>query len=148
MKQFTVPQFIDVESKIIGPITARQFIILIIGAVFIGISYSLFDFTLFLTVGVLIFGISGTFAFLKINGRPFHYFVLNLVQTIKRPSLRVWDHKTLKDDHEQKIILPTKEELPQKKEFHSSRLTELSLIVDTKGRYKGEEKREIEIKNI
>ena len=27
MQQFTVPQFIDVEPKIIGPITTRQFLI-------------------------------------------------------------------------------------------------------------------------
>ena len=31
MQMFTVPQFIDVEDKIIGPITTRQFIICLVG---------------------------------------------------------------------------------------------------------------------
>ncbi|KKS92044.1 MAG: hypothetical protein UV69_C0039G0006, partial [Parcubacteria group bacterium GW2011_GWE2_43_12] len=31
MQQFVVPQFIDVEDKIIGPITVRQFIIIMVG---------------------------------------------------------------------------------------------------------------------
>ncbi|MDO8260800.1 MAG: PrgI family protein, partial [Candidatus Magasanikbacteria bacterium] len=93
MQQFTVPQFIDVEDKIIGPITVRQFIIMLTGFVFIGIGYKLFDFSLFLVVGILIFGVSGIFAFLKINGMPFHFFILNFVQTFKKPGLRVWNNR-------------------------------------------------------
>ena len=45
MQQFTVPQFIDVEDKIIGPITTRQFVIMLAGFTLIGISYKLFDFS-------------------------------------------------------------------------------------------------------
>ena len=48
MEQFTVPQFIDVEDKVIGPITVRQFIILLFGGGFIFIAYRLSDFVLFL----------------------------------------------------------------------------------------------------
>ncbi len=140
MQQFTVPQFIDVEDKIIGPITARQFIIILAGFILIAICYRLFDFSLFLTVAVFLFGLSITFAFVKINGRPFHLFVLNLTQTIKRPSLRVWNHLAGKtgsdyDKKEKPIVKAAKtpiEHLPQ------SRLAELSLIVDTKGAYQGE----------
>ena len=78
MQQFVVPQFIDVEDKIIGPITTRQFIVLLAGFLIIAVSYKLFDFSLFVTFGLLVFAITSIFAFLKINGRPFHYFVLNL----------------------------------------------------------------------
>lgn len=35
MQQFLVPQFIDVENKIIGPLTVRQFVIFLIAAGFI-----------------------------------------------------------------------------------------------------------------
>jgi hypothetical protein len=149
MRQFTVPQFIDVESKIIGPITARQFVIMLIGAVFIGIGYKIFDFALFLLSGFLIFGISTIFAFFKINGRPFHFFVLNFIQTAKKPSLRVWNHKIMDNNFKIEPTIAVAEEIPKKEEFHSSRLTELSLVVDTKGRYRGGESNETEaIRNI
>ncbi len=78
MQQFTVPQFIDVEDKIIGPVTTRQFIIMLSGALLIAVCYKLFDFSLFVTVSILIILIFGTFAFIKVNGRPFHLFILNL----------------------------------------------------------------------
>ena len=61
MQQFTVPQFIDVENKIIGPITARQFLILLIAAIIVAISYKIFDFSLFLTVGIFVFLIAVLF---------------------------------------------------------------------------------------
>ena len=139
MQQFTVPQFIDVESKIIGPITSRQFLILLGAAVIIGLSYKFFDFSLFLTIGLITFLIAVMFAFVKINGRPFHYFVLNLTQTIRRPGVRVWNNRLglVNEAPEPTFIKP--EIKPVVKEpFKKSRLAELALVVDTKGRYKGE----------
>lgn len=149
MQQFVVPQFIDVEDKIIGPITTRQFIVLLAGFLIIAVSYKLFDFSLFVTFGLLVLVITGVFAFLKINGRPFHYFVLNLFQTFKRPRLRVWHNgfSSAGDDYgiEERRFSPTAKVSPGK-HYTSSRLAELSLIVDTKGAYRGESDDASEIK--
>ncbi len=137
MRQFTVPQFIDVENRIIGPITTRQFMILLASAITIGLSYKLFDFSLFVTLTVIVIIISFTFAFVKINGRPFHLFVLNIIQTWRRPNLRIWNkqwHK-VKTSNEHFDIKPQAKIIP--KRYKRSRLSELALIVDTKGRYKG-----------
>jgi len=140
MQQFTVPQFIDVESKIIGPITTRQFLIFLGAAVIIGISYKVFDFSLFLTIGIIVFIIAGAFAFLKINGRPFHLFLLNFIQTMRRPSLRVWNHQLGFIDTPAPMNIVKEGEAPvKKKEFYqTSRLADLALVVDTKGRYRGD----------
>lgn len=139
MQQFTVPQFIDVESKIIGPITTRQFLILLAAAVIIGISYKLFDFSLFLTIAVGVIIIAGVFAFIRINGRPFHAFVLNIVQTLRRPGTRVWNNRLTVFEEVDKSLFVRTETKPEPKEFYKkSHLAELALIVDTKGRYKGE----------
>lgn len=143
MRQFVVPQFIDVEDKIIGPITTRQFIIMLISFGLIFLSYKLFDFTLFVIIGVVLFGFSGTLAFLKINGQPFHYFLLNLLQTYRRPWLKIWD-KTLDNSELREIIKEEKVEVPvkivsKKPRVSSSRLAELSLIVNTGGAYEGQE---------
>jgi hypothetical protein len=137
MQQFTIPQFIDVEDKIIGPITTRQFVIMLAGFMLIAGCYKIFDFALFVTVSLLIFAISAMFAFVKINGRPFHLFALNVVQTMKRSKLRVWNHKIMMSEADDETI-PMPAEKILSKHYSFSRLTELSLIVDTGGEYKGE----------
>ena len=140
MQQFTVPQFIDVEPKIIGPITARQFLIFLGAALLIFLFYKLLNFTAFVLAGVLILIIAIVFAFVKVNGRPFHFFLLNLLQTAKRPGLRVWNHKAFSlADEDEKDIEYEKVLVPEKY-FAQGKVEELSLIVDTKGRYRGESK--------
>jgi hypothetical protein len=140
MLQFTVPQFIDVEDKIIGPVTTRQFIIMLTGSIFIVLAYKLFDFTMFLAAGISILAVSGVIAFLKINGMPFHFFLLNFLQTMARPGLRVWykvvERETADTDKETVISGGRLTAVPAKP-FPASRLTELALIVDTKGAYQG-----------
>ncbi|NIA18285.1 MAG: hypothetical protein GWO79_00150 [Actinobacteria bacterium] len=141
MQQFTVPQFIDVEAKIIGPITARQFIIMLAGVIVGAISYKFFDFALFITVVIFAFIIIGLFGFTKINGRPFHFFILNFIQTVKRSKSRVWNNGLSvgrvdygKDETKKEAeFMP-----PPAKRYTTSRLAELSLIVDTGGAYRGE----------
>lgn len=141
MQQFVVPQFIDVEDKVIGPVTVRQFIILLVGAGFIFIAYKLSDFTLFLFQFVIFsFATVGT-AFIKINGRPIHFFLLNVLQTTKRPRLRIWQkifsNAEIKSYAKTKVVkLPPK--IKTKNKVRASRLAELSLIVDTGGVYQGE----------
>lgn len=139
MQQFTVPQFIDVESKIIGPLTVRQFMIILGAAVVIGISYKIFDFSLFVFISVIALGLATLFSFVKINGRPFHLFMLNAFQTLRRPGLRVWNNRlTVVDAVLPHVDIQSPTSVAQPKPYQKSRLAELSLVVDTKGRYKGE----------
>lgn len=142
MQQFVVPQFIDVEDKIIGPITVRQFVILLVAGGILFSAYKLSDFSLFMFEFVVIMLLTILFAFIKINGRPAHYFILNFFQTIKKPKLKVWDKHL--SDAQLKIKIIDVVEAPQiipkaKPLVGTSRLAELSLIVDTGGIYEGEE---------
>ena len=70
--RFQVPQFIEVEDKIFGPLTLKQFIYLAGGA---GLSFVVYVFlnNLFLSAIpiIAIMAISATIAFYKINNRPF-----------------------------------------------------------------------------
>ena len=143
MQQFTVPQFIDVEDKIIGPITVRQFVI-ILGAFLIMVAvYRIFTFPAFIAISVFVAGIAAVFAFYRVNGMPFHFFVLNFFQTLKRPSLRIWNHMIGKIEtefvNENEVKDATEKIKRQNRRVGSSRLAELSLIVDTSGKYGGEE---------
>ncbi len=144
MQQFTVPQFIDVEDKVLGPITARQFVIMLAGFMFMAFAWKFFDFALFLTVAIITVSFIILFGFVKINGRPFHFFVLNFVQTVKRPSLRVWNNTAVYVEEDPIEVHEKVEPIILKRpiEHASSRLAELSLIVDTSGAYKREGKQE------
>lgn len=140
--QFTVPQFLDVEPKILGPITLRQFIIMVAVIIVEFLIYRIFlSVIAMLAVGLPVAALGGAFAFGKVNGQPLHYIVLNLIQYMKKPGRRVWD-KTL-SDQELRVLLK-KEPLPERKIFlqkaplETSRLSELTLMVNTGGVYKGD----------
>jgi len=79
MNKFLVPQFIEVEAKIFGPITVRQFLILLAAGLLIFISYKLADFTLFIIITLFLGLFAITFAFVKVNGQNFHYVIQFLV---------------------------------------------------------------------
>lgn len=141
-QKYVVPQFIDVENKIIGPITVRQFVVLMATAMVQFVTYKLTDFTLFVVLALIELGIGGMIAFAKINGQPFHYFLLNVLQTTRKPKLRVWD-KRLTEAELRKIIKappppPLKKKLI-KERVEATKLSELSLIVNTGGVYNPEE---------
>lgn len=143
MQQFTVPQFIDVEDKIIGPLSVRQFIIMLVDFGLVFLAYKVFDFSLFLFSSIIIVLVGFTFAFIKINGAPFHYFLLNLLQTLKRKNLRVWNK--LNDIEEIDLVPVYKEDELVRPEVSPSRLSRLALVADTKGYYSGEEDAESNI---
>lgn len=141
-EKYTVPQFIDVEDKILGPITTRQFVILLVTALLLFILYKIFTFVFFLVIGVPLFAFGGTVAFMRINGQPFHYFMLNLLQTFRSPRLRVWD-KELEDGDLRALMAVTIAPPPppkiRKEPLTTSKLSELSLVVNTGGVYRSED---------
>lgn len=141
MNQFVVPQFIDVEDKIFGPITTRQFIILLAAGLIIFITFKLADTALFIFLLALIGGLALVLAFVKINGQAFHYFVLNIIQTMRRPSLRVWQ-KLFSNKELKELAQSPKLEVAEKAKpipkISYNRIRDLSLIVNTGGYYKPE----------
>lgn len=137
MQQFVVPQFIEVEDKIFGPITVRQFLILLAGGLICFVAYRYGDITLFAATLAIVGGLSLIFAFVKINGQSFHYFLLNILQTVRRPGLRVW--RKSYDKAELNYLRNLKPEEIDVKEARkptkSARMRDLALIVNTGGFY-------------
>ncbi len=137
-QQFIVPQFIEVEDKIFGPITVRQFLILLVGSLLEFLVYRFADFQLFVVLTALIGGTTLLFAFAKINGQTFHYFLLNLFQTLRRPSIRIWRKFYTKSD----LLFIIKQGIPEvivpeeKKTVRPQRMRDLSLVVNTGGYYR------------
>ncbi|MDX9970916.1 MAG: PrgI family protein [Candidatus Gracilibacteria bacterium] len=92
--QYKVPQNVQREDTIIGPITFKQLIILFAGGGLTYVIYSILARKFFIEIwlGPVIIGSSLTlaFAFLKINEREFHIYLLNLLAHTLTPKKRLW----------------------------------------------------------
>ncbi len=142
MQQFVVPQFIDVEDKIFGPVTTRQFLILLTAGILIFIAFRLADFTLFIILFVLIGGFSLILAFYKPNGQVFHYFLLNVFQTVKKPPMRIWNKTYTNDElnYLRKRDMDVEVEVEVKHQpARRAHIRDLALTVNTGGFYRPED---------
>ena len=69
--EYQVPQFIEVEDKIVGPLTLRQFIY-IAGAVGICIVFFVsLSFVIAFLLSAPVVALAASLAFYKVNGKPF-----------------------------------------------------------------------------
>jgi hypothetical protein len=139
--RFLVPQFIDLEPKVIGSLSVRQFITMLITFGLIFICYKLFTFLWFIFIALILFTTGGLFAFMSVNGRPFHYFLLNILETWRRPKLRIWHQngKGLPEVIAKEKGEDKKQQIPPRQPMASRRLSEISLLVDTGGSYRENE---------
>lgn len=69
--QYQVPQFIEIEDKIFGPLTIKQFVYLAGGAGLCLIFFTLLPLYVFVVLSIPVMAFSAALAFYEINGRPF-----------------------------------------------------------------------------
>lgn len=89
--RYQVPQFIEVEDKIFGPLTLKQFIYLAGGA---GLSFVIYEllpslFYSFLPM-LVVMTFSSTLAFYKINNKPFIFVVEAAFKYYTSAKLFIW----------------------------------------------------------
>ena len=88
--QFPVPQFIDVEDTVVGPLTVKQAVILGAGAMIVFISASALLAINAIIISVPTVIICLALAFYKPNGRPLYVFIANYFSYVFRPKLYIW----------------------------------------------------------
>lgn len=74
--RFQVPQFIETETKIIGPFTLKQFLFLAAGGVILFITQSFLSPIITLLIGIPVVAIAAALAFYKIDGVPLPQYIL------------------------------------------------------------------------
>ena len=73
--KFQVPQFIETETKLIGPFTLKQFLWLASGGAILFLFYMILPSYIFFILAIPIGGLSISLAFVKINETPLvNYF--------------------------------------------------------------------------
>ena len=129
----SVPQFIDVEDKIAGPLTWRQLLWMIgMGAVLLTF-FNLFDMALFIIVAVPTVLLFVAFAFYRPNGFPMTTFVFYMILFLFRPKISVWE-RPVKERPVAKV--PEKKIVPltaSQKRIDQTQLTALARILDSHG---------------
>lgn len=127
MQQFQVPQFIDVEDKIFGPLTTKQFFYLV-GSGGLCFLYWFFlkpwiAFPLIIPTA----GLGVALAFLKINGRPFLYTVANFFVYLSSPRRFLWQRTQKKIQHAEDLVKKSQMTIPKLTE---NRLNDLAWSLD------------------
>jgi len=95
--QYQVPQFIEIEDKIFGPLTFKQFLY-VAGGVALGFIIWAFIPVKFFAL-LLALPVTGFFmmaAFYKVNGRPFLFFVESFFRFQFSSKLFLWKKKEKK----------------------------------------------------
>ncbi len=133
--QFQVPQFIEVEDKIFGPLTFRQFIYIGGG---LGAGYILWRILPIYIAGPLILvvvGLAAALAFFQFNGRPFILALENAFFFLVRGKLYLWNNNRKKSP-----VMPAVDATAQKggqvyvPRISESKLHELAWSLDIKER--------------
>lgn len=88
--QFPVPQFVDIEDTVVGPLTVKQTIILSFGTVIVFMSILVFVASIAIMIAVPTIIASILFAFYKPNGRPLYVLVTNYFTFTLKPKLYIW----------------------------------------------------------
>lgn len=131
---FSVPQFIDVEDKIAGPLTWKQLAWMIgMGAVLL-VLFKSFDTVLFFIAGIPVVLIFVAFAFYKPNGFPLTTFVFYAVLFLFRPKVAVWERPSAAKPMPERVEKKTEEKDTRPKQIDEEKLRELARILDSHGR--------------
>ncbi len=104
--RFEVPQFIEIEDKIFGPFTWKQFVYLLGGAGAIFMLFVWLPFIIFVVAAAPIVALTAGLAFYKVNNRPFAAILESFVTYFMNARLYLWKKQ------EQKVV-PTGGGAPQ-----------------------------------
>lgn len=129
--QYIVPQFIDVEDKIIGPLTFKQFMYSAGGLGLAFASYKLLPVIFGLPLALGFVALGGALTFFKVNGKPFVFILQAFVSFVTQSKLYIWKKEPEKEvkntpiqqeqNQEQGVVIP---------KLTESRLGDLSWSLD------------------
>ena len=94
--RFQVPQFIEIESKIFGPLTFKQFIYLAGGAGIIFLFYITLPFFLAVMLALPIGAFAIALSFYKVHNRPFIKVTESAFRYFTAPKIYVWRKEKIK----------------------------------------------------
>lgn len=133
--RFKVPKDVDIEDRIVGPLTLKQLGWLGGGMVLCIVLWKVVDFQLFVVLAVIIVGLSTGFAFVRPYNQTLIAFCGSVLLFLTKPKQYLWRRvginfpreKTPGKKNGHNLLPLTKKGLPEKK------VSELAGTLDTGG---------------
>ena len=122
--QYKVPQFIDIEDKVFGPLTFKQFAYLAGGAGFVYLSLKILPLLIGLVVAPVFVALALALAFYRYNEKPFIHLMESFAKYYLRSRLYLW-HKQAPT--ESKVNFKSS---PDRSRFNTSKLKTMSWNLD------------------
>jgi hypothetical protein len=126
--RYQVPQFIEIEDKVIGPLTVKQFVYLVGGAGMSFVFYTFLPIYITIILVAIVVPLSVALAFYKINNKPFIDFLESAFSYYTKQNLYIWkkeakklEVKKLEQKEMEQIYVPR---------LSDSKLKELSWTLD------------------
>jgi len=88
--RFNVPQFVDIEDTILGPLTLKQFFLLIAGGLIFALLWWAFQLWFVLLIGIPMMLIIIAAIFIKINGRSLPKVFMAWLNFWTKPRFYIW----------------------------------------------------------
>ncbi len=125
--RFAVPQFIDVEDKLFGPLTFKQFVYIVGGVGLIFVAWKALPTFFALLLIVPIGALTWALAFYKVNNKPFIDVLQSAFNYFLRDKLYIWRKESKKKKEEEKKENKTPQYIPT---MTGSRLHDISWGLD------------------
>lgn len=120
MQQFQVPQYIEIEDKIVGPLTIKQFIYVLGGGGFVLLLWVLqLPGFIFWPLAIAVAGFFLGLAFFQVNGQPLVAYLNNALNHFTHTRRYMW----VRQDRP----APKKAVIEAKPVIHAPQLTESKL---------------------
>ncbi|MFA5386476.1 MAG: PrgI family protein [Candidatus Paceibacterota bacterium] len=107
--QFQVPQFIETEDKIVGPLTIKQFLFFAAAGALCFALFFVLKFWLWIIIAMILIVAAMAFAFIKVNGQPLIKVVVSAINFFTNPRLYLWQREEITKE----IILPETREVKE-----------------------------------
>ena len=91
---FQIPQFIETEDKIVGPLTLRQFLYFAVAGGFVFMLFFFLNVGIWLVFAFFIITAAASFAFIKVNGRPLSVAAISAFNFYWQPRFYLWQRET------------------------------------------------------
>jgi len=133
--QYQVPQFIEVEDKIFGPLTLKQFIYLAGGGGLCLLFFTLLPLYIAIPASIPVAGISLSLAFYKLNEQPLINTLEHAFTYSVGSKLYLWKQRELSDQKKEvaSTVIPAAAIVPK---LSQNKLKELSWSLNIKDQIK------------
>lgn len=134
--QFKVPQFLDIEDKIFGPFTFKEFVYLVGGAGLCFIIYKLLGIFLGGIPILIVAAFSIALARYRPNNKPFINMIESAFIYLTQSKLYIWERRKIKIDKEKKAeeekknAYKTRERLESEAKLGGNKLRDLAWSLD------------------